>query len=53
MKPWQIAAAAGAIAVVVLLVVGIERQRHCRYAGGVHCETFGISLGKYGGPQSR
>ena len=51
MKTWQILAAAGAIMVVFLLVVGIERQRNCRYAGGTHCGLFGTYPGKYGDPR--
>jgi hypothetical protein len=51
MRTWQVLAAAAAIAVVFVLVVGLERQRNCRYAGGTHCPLFGIGLGKYGGPQ--
>lgn len=50
MSKWQLAAVAGAIVVLFVLVLGLERHRNCRYGDGVHCETFGIGLGKYGGP---
>lgn len=51
MKPWKILALAGALVVVFVLIVGIERQRNCRYADGTHCALFGTSPSKYGGPQ--
>jgi len=51
MRSRKIPAAAAAIAIMFVLIIGIERQRNCRYAGGTHCLLFGIGLGKYGGPQ--
>ena len=51
MKLWQKLTIAGAIVLLFVLVVGVERQRNCRTADSVQCETFGIGLGKYGGPQ--
>jgi len=51
MKPWKILALAGALVGVFVLIVGIERQRNCRYADGTYCALFGTSPSKYGGPQ--
>lgn len=51
MKPWKILVLAGAVVVVLVLIVGIERQRNCHYAGGTHCWTFGTYPGKYGDPR--
>lgn len=51
MKPWQFVVAAGAITLVFILFVGIERQRNCRYADGTHCGLFGTSPGKFGDPR--
>jgi hypothetical protein len=51
MMPRKYIAIAGALAVVLLLIVLVERQRNCRYADGVYCELFGTRAGKYGGPQ--
>lgn len=50
MKPWKILVLAGAVVVVFVLIVGIERQRNCRYAGGTHCGLFGTGASKYGVP---
>ena len=41
------------LAILFLLIVAVERQRNCSYAGGVHCPTFGIGTAKYGGPSHR
>jgi len=56
MRTWQLGVAVGAIAVVLLLTLGLERQRNCRYTGGIHCETFGVDprfLFRSGSPQHR
>jgi hypothetical protein len=51
MKPGKILILAGAIVVVFVLIVGIERQRNCNYAGGTHCWLLGTYPGKYGDPR--
>ncbi len=51
MNSWKLIVAAGLITLIFILIVGIERQRNCRYADGEHCWLSGTSPGKYGAPR--
>lgn len=51
MKFWKLIIGAGAVTLIFILIVGIERHRNCRYAGGEHCGLFGTSPSKYGVPR--
>jgi hypothetical protein len=49
MNTWRLLIITGAVTIVLVLIIGIERNRNCRYSGGIHCETAArIDIGKFG-----
>jgi hypothetical protein len=51
MRKWQALVIGGAM--LLLLIVGVERYRNCHTGGVTYCESFGMGIGKYGGPSPR